>query len=76
MGLRSGNLAHMSCNERDQIILAFALAANEHNIAAGEFETAANDAARRHAQQSVDAARGYCHKLRDLVLTHCKQHGC
>ena len=66
----------MSCRERDQIILAFALAANEGNIAAEDFELAANEPERQHAQKSVEAARSYCHHLRSVFLTHCEQHGC
>jgi hypothetical protein len=66
----------MSCQERDGIILAFALAANERNIAAGDLETAASDSERHHAQVSVDRARSYCFKLRDLILLHCSEHGC
>ena len=76
MKFRPVNVAHMSCEERDRIILAFALAANEHNIASGNFETAASDADRQNAKKSVDTAKGYCFHLRDLVLKHCKQHGC
>ena len=68
MALRPGSFSHMSCRERDRIILAFALAANEHNLASGDFENAATDADRHHAQQSVDAAKGYCFHLRDLVM--------
>jgi hypothetical protein len=76
MPLRPGSFSYMSCGERDRIILAFALAANEHNLASGEFENAATDAERLRAQQSVDAAKGYCFHLRDLVMRHCTQHGC
>jgi len=66
----------MSCSERDHIILAFALAANEGNIAAEDFERAASDSERQEAQQSVETARNYCHSLRTMFLTHCEQHGC
>jgi hypothetical protein len=66
----------MSCRERDQIILAFALAANEGNIAAEDFEVAASEPERQYAQRSVEAARTYCHHLRSVFLTHCEQHGC
>jgi hypothetical protein len=66
----------MSCQERDRIILAFALAANESNIAAGDLELAANESERRMAQQSVDTAKRYCYQLRDRILSHCRQHGC
>jgi hypothetical protein len=66
----------MSCTERDHIILAFALAANEKNIAAEDVELAASDGERQHAQKSMEAARNYCHHLRAAFLTHCEQHGC
>ena len=66
----------MSCMERDHIILAFALAANEGNIAAEDFELAASDGERQHAQKSLEAARNYCYTLRTRFLNHCEQHGC
>lgn len=66
----------MSCTERDQIILAFALAANEGNSAAEDLELAASEGERQHAQKSVEAARNYCYSLRARFLTHCEQHGC
>jgi hypothetical protein len=66
----------MSCTERDHIILAFALAANEGNIAAEEVEHAANDGERQHAQKAMETARDYCRNLRAEFLTHCEQHGC
>ena len=66
----------MSCTERDQIVLAFALAANERNIAAEDLECAANDGERLDARKSVETARNYCHELRAVFLKHCEQHGC
>lgn len=66
----------MSCAERDRIILAFALAANERNIAAEDFELAASEGERRDAQKSVETARNYCTSLRARILDHCEQHGC
>jgi len=66
----------MSCAERDRIILAFALAANEGNIAAEDLEFAASEGARQDAQKSVEAARNYCTSLRARILDHCEQHGC
>jgi hypothetical protein len=65
-----------NCQERDGIILAFALAANERNIAVGDLEEAATDAERREAQTCVNKARDCCFELRDLILRHCSQHGC
>jgi hypothetical protein len=66
----------MACRERDGIILAFALAANERNIAAGDLEIAVTESERHHAQVSIDRARNCCFELRDLILRHCRQHGC
>jgi hypothetical protein len=61
----------MSCTERDHIILAFALAANEGNIAAEDLERE-----RQEARKSVESARNYCQSLRVRFLSHCEQHGC
>src|ERR1035437_7225787 len=66
----------MSCTERAHIILAFALAANEGNIAAEDLEFAASEGARQDAQKSVEAARNYCTSLLARILDHCGQHGC
>ena len=66
----------MSCAERDHIVLAFALAANEGNIAAEDLERADSDGDRQDARRSVDAARDYCHTLRAQFLSHCEEHGC
>jgi hypothetical protein len=66
----------MSCTERDNIILAFALAANEGNIAAEDAELAESEGERQDARKSMEAARNYCHHLRTAFLTHCEQHGC
>ena len=66
----------MSCTERDNIILAFALAANEGNIAAEDVELAESEGDRQQARKSMEAARSYCHHLRTAFLTHCEQHGC
>ena len=66
----------MSCTERDHIMLAFALAANEGNIAAEEAERAASDGERQTAEKAVETARDYCRHLRAEILTHCEQHGC
>jgi hypothetical protein len=66
----------MSCTERDHIILAFALAANEGNIAAEDLELAASERERQDAKQCVEAARNYCYDLRARFLTHCENHGC
>ena len=73
----------MSCTERDHIILAFALAANEGNIAAEEVEHAASDGERQNAQKAVETARNYCHHsargvsdpLRATRLLTLKCHG-
>jgi hypothetical protein len=65
-----------NCTERDHIILAFALAANEGNIAAEDLEHADSETERQHALRSVAAANNYCHYLRAMFLTHCESHGC
>lgn len=57
-------------------MLAFALAANERNIAAGDFELAANERERRDAKRTMERAHSSCHELRNLILDHCRQHGC
>ena len=44
----------MICTERDRIVLAFALAANERNIAAEDLERAASDGARQEARRSAE----------------------
>jgi len=66
----------MQCKERDHIILAFALAANEKNIASEEGETANTERARSAALHAADTARNYCFTLRSRFLAHCLQHGC
>jgi hypothetical protein len=57
-------------------MLAFALAANEGNIAAEEAERASSDGERQTAEKAVETARDYCRHLRAEILTHCEQHGC
>jgi hypothetical protein len=74
-GFRS-KIKSMKCAERDNIILAFALAVNEKNIAAEEFESANNEGARQSALVSRDTAGNYCFTLRSRFLDHCRQHGC
>jgi hypothetical protein len=69
-------IPEMSCLERDRIILAFALAANERNIAVGDWEDAHGEAARLQAHQVVQTAESSCLKYRAMVLSHCQEHGC
>jgi len=66
----------MACQERDRIILAFALAVNEQNNASSTLEGLVDEAERCQMQHSVAASSGYCHQLRDMLLTHCEKHGC
>ena len=66
----------MHCTERDRIVLAFALAVNEKNIASEEGETASTDRARQAALHAADTARNYCFSLRSRFLDHCHHHGC
>ncbi|MEO8367574.1 MAG: hypothetical protein ABI806_00035 [Candidatus Solibacter sp.] len=72
----NGNILSMKCTERDHIILAFALAANEKNIAAEEGETANTEPARKAARHAAEMARNFCFTLRNRFLDHCHQHGC
>lgn len=66
----------MSCQERDRIILAFALAVNERNNASFDLETATNETEREQALTVIESAQYHSHRLRALVLDHCQQHGC
>jgi hypothetical protein len=66
----------MACQERDRMILAFALAVNERNIASSDLETAADDAERRELQNSVRSATSQSEQLRAKVMQHFAQHGC
>jgi hypothetical protein len=66
----------MACRERDRMILAFALAVNERNIASSDLEMAASEPERRRLQKSVRNAAGQSEQLRALVLRHFAQHGC
>jgi hypothetical protein len=66
----------MQCTERDHIILAFALAVNEKNIAVEEGESAHTERARQAARHAADAAGNYSFALRSRFLDHCTQHGC
>jgi hypothetical protein len=65
-----------ACQERDRLILAFALALNEQNDAWSKLEGARSDNERTHAKHSIDTAKGNCHELRSALLVHCDQHGC
>jgi hypothetical protein len=58
------------------MILAFALAINERNIASSDLEMAATDADRRRLQKMVRSATGQSEQLRALVLRHFADHGC
>ena len=66
----------MPCQERDRIILAFALAVNDQNNASSNLEAAMNEAERGRMLTSMEASKGYCLQLRDLLLLHCEKHGC
>jgi hypothetical protein len=58
------------------MILAFALAVNERNIASSDLEAARNDAERRRLQKSVRNATGQSEELHALVMQHFAQHDC
>jgi hypothetical protein len=66
----------MTCQERDKIILAFALAMNEGNNASSDLAEARSDHERAEALHLLEASSRHTHRLRALVLDHCKQHGC
>jgi len=67
---------HVPCQERDRIVLAFVLAVNAQNNATSSLEVTLDDAERHRMLTNMEAGRGYCHELRDLLLLHCQQHGC
>jgi len=66
----------MACQEIDRMILAFALAVNERNIASADLETAGDEAERRRLMRSIRAAAGQSEQLRAEVLRHFAHHGC
>ncbi len=69
-------MREMSCLERDRIILAFALAANERNIAVGDWEEAVSEPSRTQLHEVMLVAESSCLKYREMVLSHCHEHGC
>jgi hypothetical protein len=69
-------MEHVPCQERDRIILAFALAVNQQNNASSSLEEAANDAERHSMLSTMEESKGHCHELRDMLLLHCQKHGC
>jgi hypothetical protein len=66
----------MTCPERDKMLLAFALAVNERNIASSDLETAADDVERRQLHRYMQSAAGQSEQLRALVLLHFAEHCC
>ena len=66
----------VACQERDRIILAFALAVNQQNNVSSSLEGPMDDAERGRTLISMEAGRGHCHELRDLLVLHCQKHGC
>lgn len=67
---------YVPCQERDRIILAFVLAVNAQNNASSSLEVTLDAGERKRMLTSMEAGRGYCHELRDLLLLHCEKHGC
>jgi hypothetical protein len=67
---------YVACQERDRIILAFALAVNQQNNVSSSLEGTLDEAERVAMLTSMEAGRGHCHQLRDLLVLHCQQHGC
>jgi hypothetical protein len=70
------SIGFMSCQERDKIILAFALAACKGNNASSDLDSATSESERTEALRLIEAARFDCYRLRDKVVVHCLQHGC
>jgi hypothetical protein len=66
----------MSCQERDRIILAFALAMNNTNNGYTSLEAALTERERRQAMRTIETSQGHCYQLRELVQRHCESHGC
>lgn len=64
------------CQERDRIILAFALAVNQQNNANSTLEGVVDENERGQVLSSLEVTRGHCHELRDLLILHCQKHGC
>jgi acyl-CoA reductase-like NAD-dependent aldehyde dehydrogenase len=65
-----------SCEERDKIILSFALAMNERNNAWIELETATEESERLEALNLIASAAIHSQRFREQVLNHCREHGC
>ena len=66
----------MSCQERDRMILAFALAMNSTNNGYVNLEAANTERERRHALRLIATSQEHCYQLRELFLRHCEAHGC
>lgn len=66
----------MPCQERDRIILAFALAVNEKNSVSSNLETLADEAERKLMQLCYETSSGHCRALQDRLIVHCQEHGC
>jgi hypothetical protein len=67
---------YVACQERDRIILAFALAVNQQNSVSSSLEGTLDEAERGAMLTCMEAGRGHCHQLRDLLVLHCQKHGC
>ena len=67
---------HVSCRERDRILLALALAVNNANNGYAILEWAADDSERSQALQMIAVSQNHCQRLRALVMSHCQSHGC
>jgi hypothetical protein len=66
----------VTCQERDRLILAFALALNDQNEAWDQWELARNPVELENAKHAIEAARNICQRLQTQLLAHCNQHGC
>jgi len=66
----------MTCQERDRLLTAFAVAVHAQNTASSRLEKATDETERTKARTSVENSRNYCYQLRDLIQVHCVRHGC
>jgi hypothetical protein len=66
----------MPCQERDRIAFAFVLAVNAQNNCTSSLEGGLDPVERDRMLTSMEAGRGHCRELRDLLVLHCEQHGC
>jgi hypothetical protein len=66
----------LNCSERDRIILALALAANNTESGYATLEWASGEEERRQALRTIETSQDHCRRLRALFIRHCGTHGC